>query len=103
MSTAKVKNTPRMSQNPVNVNEAYNRVFQLNTENKLNNTINSMIELDRRISDLERVVERDHILRMNGNGYCCKHFVALMLIVVISYHAVFTFGLNFQGIRLIGV
>ena len=92
-----------MPYNPVNVNEAYNRTFQLNTENKLNNTINSMIELDRRVSDLERVVERDHTLRMNGNAYCCKHLVALMVSVVISYHAVFTFGLNFQSIRLIGV
>jgi hypothetical protein len=93
-----------MPHNSVNVNEAYIRASQLNTENKLNNTINSMIELERRISDLERVVERDHALRMNRNGSlsCCKNFVTVMAILVISYHAVFTFGLNFQSIRLAG-
>jgi hypothetical protein len=93
-----------MPHNPVNVNEAYIRASQLNTENKLNNTINGIIDLERRITDLERVVERDHNLERNRKGSlsCCKNFVTVMAILVISYHAVFTFGMNFQSVRLAG-
>ena len=99
---------------------------QSTMESKLNNTINSIIDLDRRVNgfervvelihltnidldhrvnDLERVVELIHLTNINPNRGpgCCQHFIMAIIIVVSAYHLVFTFGMNFESFRVAGI
>jgi hypothetical protein len=64
-------------------------------EARLYTTINNIIDLQIRVSELERLVEREHLLRGRMNGRCCdcyKHLFFLMASCFLAYYLVFVLG-----------
>ena len=68
-----------------------------NPEARLNTTLNNIIDLQIRVSALERLVEREHLLRGRMNGRCCdcyKHLFFLIMSCFVGYYRVFVVGLK---------
>ena len=66
-------------------------------EARLNTTLNNIIDLQIRVSELERLVEREHLLRGRMNGRCCdcyKHLFFLIMSCFVAYYLVFVLGVK---------
>ena len=72
-------------------------------ESQINNTITSIVDISNRVNTLECVIAQAHQDHLANEYSCCQHMVVMLVILIVSYHLVFTFGIDLPRYRSVSL